>query len=57
MDFRDLVNARPRSPADLVHIKQTLGRIIPHDMPRVYLNGDICRTGPLTEVDGIISRQ
>lgn len=44
-----------RNPADLAAIKQTLGEIIPRDMPRVYLNGDICRTDLLTEVDGIIS--
>ncbi len=54
-DFRGFLNANPRSLASLSNIKQTLGRIIPHDMSRVYLNGDICRSDLLTEVDGIIS--
>ena len=44
-----------RNPSDLADIKQALGRIVPDDMPRVYLNGDICRIDLLTEVDGIIA--
>ena len=44
-----------RTPEDLPSIRATLGEIIPDEMPRVYLHGDICRSDLLTEVDGIVN--
>lgn len=46
-----------RDPENFPEIENTLDTLLPADMPRVYLNGDICRTDLLTEVDGIVTCQ
>ena len=46
-----------RNGGDYPDIEKMLNTLIPDDMPRVYLNGDICRTDLLTEVDGIVTCQ
>lgn len=46
-----------RQPGDLDEIRSTLEQIVPHDLPRIYLNGDVCRSDLLTEVDGIVTCQ
>lgn len=40
---------------DLADIQNAITAIVPADMPRIFLNGHICRTDLLTEVDGIVS--
>lgn len=44
-----------RHADDLADIEQEIAAIVPADMPRIFLNGDVCRTDLLTEVDGIVS--
>ena len=44
-----------RNPDDFHIISKELDRIIPGNMPRVHLHGDICRADLLTEVDGIVT--
>ena len=44
-----------RDPADLDAIRGELEQLIPGELPRIYLLGDICRTDLLTEVDGIVT--
>ncbi|NNE04754.1 MAG: hypothetical protein HKO64_08325 [Xanthomonadales bacterium] len=46
-----------RNPDDLGEISTTLEQIVPGDLPRIYLNGDVCRSDLLTEVDGIVTCQ
>lgn len=36
-------------------LKEKLDRIVPAEMPRVHLLGDICRSDLLTEIDGIVT--
>jgi chorismate lyase/3-hydroxybenzoate synthase len=36
-------------------IKETLEKEAPADIPRIYLQGDICRENLLTEIDGIVN--
>ena len=44
-----------RHSDDLPSIRSALQEIVPDDMPRVYLRGDVCRRDLLTEVDGIVT--
>ena len=44
-----------RDGSDLPDIQQAIAAIVPADMPRVFLNGHICRNDLLIEVDGIVS--
>jgi chorismate lyase/3-hydroxybenzoate synthase len=44
-----------RNAKDLEQIQLAARQIIPADMPRLYLNGDVCRIDLLTEVDGIVT--
>jgi chorismate lyase/3-hydroxybenzoate synthase len=44
-----------REPADYPAVRAALAGVIPAEMPRVYLRGDICRIDLLTEVDGIVT--
>jgi chorismate lyase/3-hydroxybenzoate synthase len=46
-----------RNPRDFQIISQELDGVIPQNMPRVHLHGDICRSDLLTEVDGIVTCQ
>jgi chorismate lyase/3-hydroxybenzoate synthase len=43
-----------RNPADYAVIRQTLDAEAPGEIPRIYLQGDICRENLLTELDGIV---
>ena len=38
-------------------IRQTLDAEVPGSVPRIYLQGDICRQNLLTEIDGIVGCQ
>jgi chorismate lyase/3-hydroxybenzoate synthase len=44
-----------RNPDDLELIRQTLDNEAPAEIPRIYLQGDICRENLLTEIDGIVN--
>ena len=44
-----------RHAKDLDEISATLEQHVPADLPRIFLNGDICRSDLLTEVDGIVT--
>lgn len=44
-----------RNPDHLELIRQTLDNEAPAEIPRIYLQGDICRENLLTEIDGIVN--
>ncbi len=44
-----------RNPDHLELIMQTLDNEAPAEIPRIYLQGDICRENLLTEIDGIVN--
>jgi chorismate lyase/3-hydroxybenzoate synthase len=44
-----------RDPDDLELVRSTLSTALPSQVPKIYLQGDICRKNLLTEIDGIIS--
>jgi chorismate lyase/3-hydroxybenzoate synthase len=44
-----------RDPADYELIRRTLDAEAPAEIPRIYLQGDICRENLLTEIDGIVA--
>ena len=43
-----------RNPQDFEVIRDTLEAEAPAEIPRIYLQGDICRENLLTEIDGIV---
>jgi chorismate lyase/3-hydroxybenzoate synthase len=44
-----------RNPEDLDLVRHTMDAEAPAIIPRIYLEGDICRENLLTEIDGIIN--
>jgi len=44
-----------RQPEDFELIRRTLEPEVPANIPRIYLQGDICRASLLTEIDGIVN--
>jgi len=44
-----------RNPDDFEPIRQSIEAEIPAGIPRIYLQGDICRENLLTEIDGIVA--
>lgn len=44
-----------RNPSEYEQVRRVLGSLIPDDVRRVYLHGDVCRVDLLTEVDGIVA--
>ncbi len=46
-----------RHREDFPLVAEAIRDIVPFEMPRVFLNGDICRSDLLTEVDGIVTCQ
>lgn len=44
-----------RNPDDYPLIRKTLDAEVPAEVPRIYLQGDICRESLLTEIDGIVN--
>ena len=55
LDHDGLLKVYLRHPEDYELIRQTLESEAPDDIPRIYLQGDICRQNLLTEIDGIVS--
>ena len=46
-----------RQASDLDEIRAAVDQVVPAELPRIYLNGDVCRSDLLTEVDGIVTCQ
>lgn len=55
LDSQGMLKVYIRNPADLELIKLTLEAEAPAEIPRIYLQGDICRANLLTEIDGIVN--
>jgi chorismate lyase/3-hydroxybenzoate synthase len=55
LDDQGLLKVYIRNRADLDLIRRTLEAEAPAEIPRIYLEGDICRENLLTEIDGIVS--
>ena len=55
LDSEGLLKVYIRNPEDLEVIRQTLEAEAPAELPRIYLQGDICRDNLLTEIDGIVN--
>jgi len=55
LDDQGLLKVYIRNRDDLDLIRQTLEAEAPAQIPRIYLEGDICRENLLTEIDGIVS--
>ena len=55
LDSEGMLKVYIRNPEDLELVRQTLDAEAPAEIPRIYLQGDICRENLLTEIDGIVS--
>jgi chorismate lyase/3-hydroxybenzoate synthase len=55
LDEQGLLKVYIRNRGDLDLIRRTLEAEAPAEIPRIYLEGDICRENLLTEIDGIVS--
>jgi len=54
LDQDGILKVYIRNPADYEVIRRTLEAEAPAEIPRIYLQGDICRENLLTEIDGIV---
>jgi chorismate lyase/3-hydroxybenzoate synthase len=54
LDGDGILKVYIRDPADYGRIREALEAEAPGDVPRIYLQGDICRENLLTEIDGIV---
>ena len=54
LDGNGVLKVYIRKPEDYPTVRATLEAAVPDDIPRIYLEGDICRANLLTEIDGII---
>lgn len=57
LDSDGILKIYIRNPEDYELIRRTLEAEAPAEIPRIYLQGDICRESLLTEIDGIVSCQ
>jgi len=57
LDNQGMLKVYIRNRDDFDLIRQTLEAEAPAEIPRIYLEGDICRENLLTEIDGIVSMQ
>jgi chorismate lyase/3-hydroxybenzoate synthase len=55
LDRNGILKVYIRNPGDYELIRRTLEAEAPEDIPRIYLQGDICRENLLTEIDGIVA--
>jgi chorismate lyase/3-hydroxybenzoate synthase len=55
LDNDGIMKVYVRDPDDLELVRSTLSTALPSQIPKIYLQGDICRKNLLTEIDGIIS--
>jgi chorismate lyase/3-hydroxybenzoate synthase len=54
LDADGILKVYIRHPNDYQSIRQALEEEAPAEIPRIYLQGDICRENLLTEIDGIV---
>jgi chorismate lyase/3-hydroxybenzoate synthase len=54
LDSDGILKVYIRDPEDYEIIRRTLDTEAPEDIPRIFLQGDICRENLLTEIDGIV---
>jgi chorismate lyase/3-hydroxybenzoate synthase len=54
LDQDGILKVYIRDPADYELIRRTMDAEAPPEIPRIYLQGDICRENLLTEIDGIV---
>jgi chorismate lyase/3-hydroxybenzoate synthase len=55
LDSSGILKVYIRDEEDLEVIRQTLDAETAAEIPRVFLQGDVCRTNLLTEIDGIVN--
>jgi chorismate lyase/3-hydroxybenzoate synthase len=55
LDSDGILKVYVRNPDHLELIRRTLDNEAPAEIPRIYLQGDICRENLLTEIDGIVN--
>jgi len=55
LDSEGILKVYIRRSEDLDLIQRTLDAEAPAEIPRIYLQGDICRDNLLTEIDGIVN--
>lgn len=55
LDADGVLKVYVRDAADYPTVRATLESAIPAEVPRIYLEGDICRASLLTEIDGIVN--
>jgi len=55
LDSEGILKVYIRDPSDYELIRKTLDAEAPPEIPRIYLQGDICRENLLTEIDGIVN--
>ena len=54
LDRNGILKVYIRHPEDLEPVHQALESEAPAETPRIYLQGDICRSNLLTEIDGMV---
>lgn len=55
LDSDGILKVYIRNPKDFERIRKTLEAEAPAEIPRIYVQGDICRSSLLTEIDGIVN--
>ena len=55
LDADGVLKVYVRRAEDLDAVRRTLEAEVPAEVPRLYLQGDICRGNLLTEIDGIVN--
>lgn len=55
LDVDGVLKVYVRHARDLAAVRSALEAEVPADIPRIYLQGDICRSNLLTEIDGIVN--
>ncbi len=57
LDRHGILKVYIRDPGSYELIRSALEAEVPSEIPRIYLQGDICRENLLTEIDGIVACQ
>ena len=55
LDADGILKVYVRRAEDLGAVRRALEAEVPAEVPRAYLQGDICRASLLTEIDGIVN--
>ena len=54
LDDEGILKVYIRQAEDLDLVRRTFESTAPAEIPRIYLQGDICRSSLLTEIDGMV---